>query len=154
MRRHTGRAGPMQVVTGYEKRRARIEMVPLLDVVFLLLVFFIYAMLSMSVHRGIDVALPEARGTTELVDSFPFIITVTKENTLHIEKTPVTVTEAVRYAVDQAATGGRKVLIHADRQADIGVAIELLSRLRTEGLNAVSFLVKDTSEQTGYAKGT
>ncbi len=140
----------MQVATGYEKRKARIEMVPLLDVVFLLLVFFIYAMLSMSVHRGIDVALPEARGATELVDSFPFIITVTKENKLHIEDKEVTVEGAVRHAVDQAATGGRKVLIHADRHADIGVAIELLSRLRTEGLSAVSFLVKDSPERTGY----
>jgi len=140
----------MQVATGYEKRKARIEMVPLLDVVFLLLVFFIYAMLSMSVHRGIDVALPEARGTMELVDSFPFIITVTKENKLHVENDEVTMEAAVRYAVDQAATGRRKILIHADRHANIGIAIELLSRLRTEGLSSVSFLVKDSPDQTGY----
>ena len=41
------------------RRRARIEMLPLIDIVFLLLVFFIYAMLSMAVHRGLPVALPE-----------------------------------------------------------------------------------------------
>ncbi len=38
--------------------RPRIEMLPLIDIVFLLLVFFIYAMLSMAVHRGMDVNLP------------------------------------------------------------------------------------------------
>ena len=38
----------------------RIEMMPLIDVVFLLLVFFIYAMLSMSVHYGQKVNLPNS----------------------------------------------------------------------------------------------
>jgi biopolymer transport protein ExbD len=38
--------------------RPRIEMLPLIDIVFLLLVFFIYAMLSMAVHRGMDANLP------------------------------------------------------------------------------------------------
>ena len=40
------------------KKRARIEMLPMIDIVFLLLVFFIYAMLSMAVHRGLPVNLP------------------------------------------------------------------------------------------------
>jgi biopolymer transport protein ExbD len=39
-------------------KKARIEMLPLIDIVFLLLVFFIYAMLSMAVHRGLPVELP------------------------------------------------------------------------------------------------
>ena len=39
---------------------ARIEMLPLIDIVFLLLVFFIYAMLSMAVHRGLQLNLPES----------------------------------------------------------------------------------------------
>jgi biopolymer transport protein ExbD len=39
-------------------RKTRIEMIPLIDIVFLLLVFFIYTMLSMAVHRGLPVILP------------------------------------------------------------------------------------------------
>ena len=38
--------------------KARIELIPMLDTIFLLLVFFICAMLSLTVHRGIDVDLP------------------------------------------------------------------------------------------------
>jgi biopolymer transport protein ExbD len=41
-------------------KSARIEMLPLIDIVFLLLVFFIYAMLSMAVHRGLQLDLPES----------------------------------------------------------------------------------------------
>ncbi len=39
--------------------KPRIEMLPLIDIVFLLLVVFIYSMLSMSVHRGLSVTFPE-----------------------------------------------------------------------------------------------
>jgi biopolymer transport protein ExbD len=35
-------------------------MLPLIDIVFLLLIFFIFAMLSMAVHRGLDLDLPES----------------------------------------------------------------------------------------------
>ena len=41
-------------------RKSRIEMLPLIDIVFLLLVVFIYTMLSMAVHRGLRVSLPES----------------------------------------------------------------------------------------------
>lgn len=40
--------------------KPRVEMLPLIDSVFLILVFFIYAFLSMVVHRGLDVELPSA----------------------------------------------------------------------------------------------
>lgn len=41
-------------------RKPRVEMLPLIDIVFLLLIFFIYAMLSMAVHRGLNLDLPES----------------------------------------------------------------------------------------------
>ena len=46
----------MHLDPGTRDGGARLEMTPMMDVVFLLLVFFIYAMVTMSVHRGIDVA--------------------------------------------------------------------------------------------------
>lgn len=38
----------------------RLEMTPLMDIIFLLLVFFIYAMMSMAVHHGKQVDLPQS----------------------------------------------------------------------------------------------
>lgn len=46
-------------------KAARIEMMPIIDIVFLLLVFFIYAMLSMAVHRGLVLDLPESSMATQ-----------------------------------------------------------------------------------------
>ena len=53
-------------------------MIPLIDVVFLLLVFFIYSMFSMTIHRGLPVNLPTA--STATVDKKTFItITLQQE---------------------------------------------------------------------------
>ena len=51
-------------ITLPEQYTTRVEMLPLIDIVFLLLVFFIYAMLSMAVHRGMDVELPSSAAAT------------------------------------------------------------------------------------------
>ena len=53
------------------RRKARIEMLPLIDIVFLLLVVFIYAMLSMAVHRGMPVVLPTS--STAGIDKQEFL---------------------------------------------------------------------------------
>lgn len=130
----------MHLTTGYENRRARIEIVPLIDVVFLLLVFFIYAMLSMTVYRGLRVSLPAGAGQTEKLETV--VIAIDRDNTLWIDQSPVTLPEAVAQARSRVAEAPRPVLISGDRQADLGVSIELLSALREAGVETVSFQVK------------
>ena len=53
------------------RKKPRIEMLPLIDIVFLLLVFFIYAMLSMAVHKALPVALPQS-STAKIDKTNPF----------------------------------------------------------------------------------
>ncbi|MBT3294206.1 MAG: biopolymer transporter ExbD [Verrucomicrobia bacterium] len=130
----------MHLTSGYESRSARIEIVPLIDVVFLLLVFFIYAMLSMTVYRGLRVSLPQGVGQTEDLETL--VIAIANDNTLWIDQTPVTVEEAVARAQARVTDTPLPVLISGDRQAGLGVSIELLSALRQGGIESVSFQVK------------
>ncbi len=130
----------MHLTSGYESRSARIEIVPLIDVVFLLLVFFIYAMLSMTVYRGLRVSLPQGVGQTEDLETL--VIAIAEDNTLWIDQTPVTLAEAVTRAQARITDVPLPVLISGDRQADLGVSIELLSALRQGGIESVSFQVK------------
>ncbi len=60
-------------------RPPRVEMLPLIDIVFLLLVFFIYAMLSMTVHRGQQIALPQSN-EAELSPDSPLSVTLKSES--------------------------------------------------------------------------
>ncbi len=128
----------MKLSSGYEEKKARVEMLPLIDVVFLLLVFFIYAMLSMVVHHGLKVDLPSA-GSASLEKEDYIAITIDAENHLFLNEEPV---EAVGLAARVHALRGseaKPVFINGDQKADLGLAIELLDDLKKAGIEEVSF---------------
>ena len=126
------------ITSGYENRKIRIEMVPFMDVVFLLLVFFIYAMLSMVVHRGLRVELPSA--ATAEVDRYEYVgITITKDNTLFVGENQVELGMLVD-AVRERMGGGwdLPVFISGDRRSDLGMAVRILDLLKSAGIREVS----------------
>ncbi len=129
----------MQLSTGYEERKARIEIVPLIDVVFLLLVFFIYAMLSMTVYRGLRIDLPAGTGLVE--ENKTLIITIAKDNTLWVDDQCKELPEVISLASGRAEGKDLPVLVSGDSGSDLGVAIELISGLRDANIQSVSFQV-------------
>ena len=132
----------MRVDSGFARKRARIEMIALIDVVFLLLVFFIYAMLSMTVFRGLELNLPRAEGS---VQRDAIIVTLDRENILTAEGRTMEADQIVTWAMAEHRRTGLPVLIRGDREADLGIALELLAALREAGLEAVSFQVENPS---------
>lgn len=137
----------MKLKTGYENRRARVEMLPLIDVVFLLLVFFIYAMVSMVLHHGIQVELPKAGSST--LDQHNYLnITITADNTILFNKNETTKEHLV--PLIEAALAEKKpdtpIYIAGDRAADLGIAVEILDLLQSAGIEKVSFTCKKESQ--------
>lgn len=130
----------MQLATGYENRRPRIEVIPLIDIVFLLLVFFVYVMLSMVVYRGVRVELPSAAGVTEELKTI--IITISADNIVSIDGEVLGTKEAVLKAAERVRETDYPVLISGDRSSDLGLAIDLLARLRRADVKTVSFQVR------------
>lgn len=131
----------MRLVTGYEQRKPRIEIVPLMDVIFLLLSSFIYATYSMTVYKGMRVDLPRGVGVADVPDNV--VIVIRRDNTLSIDERVVTTDRAVQETVARTKDVRRPVLISGDRRADLGIAVELLSALRQAGVESVSFQVKE-----------
>lgn len=128
----------MKLSSGYEEKKARVEMLPLIDVVFLLLVFFIYAMLSMVVHHGMRVALPSAGSAT--LDQKEYIsITIDADNKLFLNKEPVEAGELSLRVLELRGDSELPVFIDGDRKADLGLAIEVLDDLKEAGIEEVSF---------------
>jgi biopolymer transport protein ExbD len=117
---------------------ARIEMLPLIDVAFLLLVFFVYSMLSMVIHRGINVDLPQARSA--VMDKKDYIsLTVTKEGNLYLDKMKVVLKELEALLIQRKeANPNLEVFISGDRKAYYEKLIEVLDIVRISGLSKVS----------------
>ena len=128
----------MRLSSGYEEKKARVEMLPLIDVVFLLLVFFIYAMLSMVVHRGLKVDLPAA-GSSSLEQSDYIAITIDADNRLFLNEAPVEAKGLAARVQSLRGNEAKPVFINGDEKADLGLAIELLDQLKQAGIEEVSF---------------
>ncbi|MFH1581603.1 MAG: biopolymer transporter ExbD [Pseudomonadota bacterium] len=119
-------------------RKARIEMLPLIDIVFLVLVFFIYAMLSMAVHRGLPVILPSS-STAKIDKTTVLSVAVKADGTVFVDKKAIgldNLTEALKRAVKGNAAAG--VLLFADRNLSYQKLFKVMDCIRTAGINRIS----------------
>jgi biopolymer transport protein ExbD len=119
-------------------KKARIEMLPLIDIVFLLLVFFIYAMLSMAVHHGLPVALPTS--SSALIDKeLVLSVTVKTDGTIYINKDQISfndLTPALRNRTKDYKEPG--VLLFADRDLSYQNLFSVMDQIRSAGIYRIS----------------
>ena len=119
-------------------RGARIEILPLIDIVFLLLVFFIYAMLSMAVHRALPVRLPSS-STAELDKKAVLAITVTGDGRVFLDKKPIFLdglTDALKAATAEKTEAS--VQVFAERELTYQQLFLVLDRIKQSGIRIVS----------------
>lgn len=122
-------------------KKARVEMTPMIDVIFLLLVFFVYSILNMTVQRGISVALPKATNGQK-TDRETIRIALTEDDVLLLDGEVEMATEALVNAVKvRYETLQLPVVIAADRRAHVGPALELMAKLRAAGIERVVYQV-------------
>ena len=76
----------MRIPPPTTKRRVRIEIIPLIDVVFFLLATFVMVSLSMVKNRGIPVHLPAAATGTAQARTSTVTITLTERGELYLNK--------------------------------------------------------------------
>lgn len=131
----------MKIKNTYQ-RKARIELIPLIDSIFLVLVFFMYAMMSMVVHRGIPVDIPEA--VSSVIDKKQYIsITVTENNDVYLDKEKVSISDLPSLLADKKSDNKElDVYINADKKAYHGLVIKVLGRVRDAGIEKISFEVE------------
>ena len=72
----------------YQPKKGRIEIIPMIDTIFFLLVFFMMASLAMTTSRGIPVNLPRSATATER-PAVQVVLTVTETGQHYVDKTPV-----------------------------------------------------------------
>ena len=119
-------------------KRARIEMLPLIDIVFLLLVFFIYAMLSMAVHRGLPVDLPLSR-SARIDQKLTLSVTIKGDGRIFVDETPVALADLTEVLQDRSATAPESgVLVFADRDLPYQMIYAVLDGIRLAGISRIS----------------
>jgi biopolymer transport protein ExbD len=119
----------------------RIEMLPLLDLVFLLLVVFIYVMLSMTVHRGIPVALPSS-SAVELEKHVALQLFISASGEVFLDNEPVAVEELPSILAERKAGAeepeGISIRIFADKTVAYQEVFMVLGGVRAAGITRIS----------------
>lgn len=121
------------------RKRARIEIVPLIDIVFFLLATFVMVSLSMVKNRAIPVNLPAA-ATATAEDRKAFVtLSVTEDNFLYLDKEKISVEQLpARLKALKETDADLKVFIHGDEKALFGAAIRVLDEVRKLGISKVA----------------
>ena len=123
-----------------KRRQARLEMTSLMDVMFLVLVFFIYCIFDMAVHKGLKVDLPQTRGADEKGERI--VVTIRADDTMQLNGVDLPRKEIVARVKELYDVKMRlPVLISGDRGSSLGVGIELLGELKAAGVEKASFQV-------------
>lgn len=127
------------------EQKARVEMIPLMDCMFLLLCFFIYVTMSVVVQRGIFVDLAKAK-TGESVkeqEKNSLYLTVNRLGELFIDKAPVS-EEELGWKLSQLRQRYKNgtVVINADKGTTHERVMRALDLVRQNGVAQVVFNVE------------
>lgn len=120
-------------------KRARIEIIPLIDIVFFLLATFIMVSLSMSKNQGVQVALPKAGSAASLGDQRELdkavTLSVNRKGEVFYNKEKIAMAQ-LPVKLQQLKTSSKdpKVLLNSDANADFKHVVGVLDEVRKIGI--------------------
>ena len=125
------------------KKKARIEIIPMIDTMFFLLVFFMIATLSMTMQHGIPVNLPEASSTTNKIPE-PISLTITKNGDLYYNKERMTLNELQPRLLElvQQKNSDPSIVINADEHVEHGLVVKVMDKVRLSGIHNMAIATK------------
>jgi biopolymer transport protein ExbD len=123
-------------------RKARIEIIPMTDTVFFLLVFFMMASLAMTVHGGIPVNLPKAARAEAARAPVAISISISREDVIYLEREPVEAAQlTARLQARARAQPELAVVIEADTDVLHGRVVDVMDAARLAGVGKLAIAV-------------
>ncbi len=122
---------------GSHGKRARIEIIPLIDIIFFLLATFIMVSLSMTKNQGVQVALPPAGSAASLGDQQEMekavTLSVNHKGDVFYNKEKITIAQLPL----KTTAKDPKVIINGDAGANFKYVVALLDEVRKIGIAKV-----------------
>jgi biopolymer transport protein ExbD len=123
-------------------KKARIEIVPMIDTIFFLLVFFMIATLSMSKMQGLPVNLPRA-ATAEREIRENVTLTLTQEGRLYYNKKEIALAQlSPLLRSDLVENPKILVIINADADVLHGRVVEVMDEVKALGASRLAIATK------------
>ncbi|AXH14025.1 ExbD/TolR family protein [Malaciobacter mytili] len=119
------------------KEETEINLTPMLDVVFIMLIFFIVTT-SFVKEAGIDVNRPSAK-TSQQKSNANILIAIKNNDEIWIDKRMVDL-RAVRSNIERlkASNSQNSVVVQSDKDAKTGVLVKVMDQVRLAGITNIS----------------
>lgn len=115
--------------------KPEIIIIPMIDIMFFLLVFFMISTMSMVDLKTVDVNMPKAKNV-ETNLSVTYLVTLKKDGSLWLEDKPITQDDLLRRAqVEQSKNSRFAVAIRADETVVYGTLMQLMDALKGAGIS-------------------
>ncbi|NEQ31154.1 MAG: biopolymer transporter ExbD [Leptolyngbya sp. SIO4C5] len=121
----------MRVIDNEPEEELSINIVPMIDVIFAILAFFILSTLFLTRAEGLPVNLPNAE-TSETQQQADFTVTIEASGAMFLNQEPIRVS-ALRSTIDEQLQPSQSALVtvQADEQVYHGQVIEVMDVLRS-----------------------
>ena len=129
------------------KKKPRIEIIPMIDTMFFLLVFFMIATLSMTIQHGMPVSLPTAESSTD-TETENVSLTLTQDGALYYNKDVISLQELEQRLMNLRQTStDPSLLINADKEVPHGRVIKVMDLIRLSGITSMGIATEPSSPE-------
>lgn len=133
----------MKIHSPIKKKEARLEIIPLIDIMFFLLASFMLVSLSMTKQQSIKVNLPTAVASQKDVKPDMINLAVDAQGSYYLDKDPIILPDLEKVLAERhAADPEMKVYISGDAEARHGSMVQILDAVRRAGFQNVAFQTK------------
>jgi biopolymer transport protein ExbD len=136
----------MKLASTSAKRKARIEIIPLIDIIFFLLATFVMVSLSMIKNQGVPVNLPTASTAVPQERNNEVTLSVTQGGDIYFEKKLVSVEELkMALSLLKSKEPDPRIFIHGDEGAAFKNIMVVMDTVRSLGINKVTMQTRAKS---------
>ncbi len=128
-------------INGYDSQteEARIELIPLIDVIFCILTFFLLAALQLTRQQAVNVDLPQAETGTVQMQELKLFVSVDQLGQTYVDKQPVTREQLYQLLLTyKRARPDGLIVLSASKMASYNDVIQVLDLLRSVGGDRVA----------------
>ena len=128
-----------------QRKKARIEIIPMIDVMMFLLVFFVLISVNVIRALGVKTQQPSSSQAQPLkTKDVQVIVTLSKENAIQVDGQNVDLGNLVK-AIKQKANGSDQIsiIVNSDKGAEVQTLIDVMDEVKKSGLGKISLAARE-----------
>lgn len=128
----------MKINSLHADEQPTLMIIPMIDIIFFLLIFFMMSMLSMVVQKSIPLTLPAAESVqVNTIKTLP--ISITKDGNVFLEQRLVSLTQLEKSLISEKSSNEEiGVILKGDEAASYGKIVSVMDTVKKAGIMKVS----------------